>query len=480
MALELESKSAKAKVHKSSMKDFFISYNKPDRQWAVWIAWTLEDAGYAVTIDEWDFRAGGNFVREIDKALSECHKIVAILSRNYVEKGNYTYAEWAAAYAEDPKGEKRKLIPVRIEECNPEGILKQIKYIDFTLFIKEEEKEKARDLLLDELRKRGKPSQEPGFPTRDDSEVSFSKQRINPSQEPRFPVKDATEEAQELPSSRLKTQDEHEPSHKIGNLEDPSSLAGALNKEELKNFSEKGLEWSRFVQAIVLSFCILFVSVIMTVHLISSNDEASRRFVSFRKEQTQSPVVLEASFGTDPSLQEEKLTPKEYGRLEELLDAKMWREADRETFQMMLTLAHRIKTFNKEDILSYPCESLLTIDDLWAKKTDDKSSFSTQGKIWQSVSKKRRIYDNEEVFQYFAQEVGWRSTKFSGGNGGNRVENDTPDIGIQGNLPSMVILRVYPQGLPYITDRLQLCRSNASKQLPQKSNIAVLVPVRYK
>jgi hypothetical protein len=31
------------------MKDFFISYNKTDRQWAEWIAWQLEGAGYTTT-----------------------------------------------------------------------------------------------------------------------------------------------------------------------------------------------------------------------------------------------------------------------------------------------------------------------------------------------------------------------------------------------------------------------------------------------
>jgi TIR domain len=31
-------------------KDFFISYNKADLQWAEWIAWTLEESGYIVVI----------------------------------------------------------------------------------------------------------------------------------------------------------------------------------------------------------------------------------------------------------------------------------------------------------------------------------------------------------------------------------------------------------------------------------------------
>jgi hypothetical protein len=43
------------------MKDFFISYSGHDKQWAEWIAWTLEEAGYTVVLQEWDFRPGGIF-----------------------------------------------------------------------------------------------------------------------------------------------------------------------------------------------------------------------------------------------------------------------------------------------------------------------------------------------------------------------------------------------------------------------------------
>ncbi len=31
-------------------KDFFISYNKADREWAEWIAWQLEEEGYTTVI----------------------------------------------------------------------------------------------------------------------------------------------------------------------------------------------------------------------------------------------------------------------------------------------------------------------------------------------------------------------------------------------------------------------------------------------
>ena len=49
-------------------KDFFISYNKADREWAEWIAWQLEEAGYTTVIQSWDFSPGRNFILEMDKA----------------------------------------------------------------------------------------------------------------------------------------------------------------------------------------------------------------------------------------------------------------------------------------------------------------------------------------------------------------------------------------------------------------------------
>ena len=52
------------------MTDFFISYTREDRAWAEWIAWVLEGKGYAVTIQAWDFRPGGNFVLDMQKAAS--------------------------------------------------------------------------------------------------------------------------------------------------------------------------------------------------------------------------------------------------------------------------------------------------------------------------------------------------------------------------------------------------------------------------
>ena len=85
------------------MKDFFVSYNKTDQQWAEWIAWVLEDAGYSLVIQAWDFRPGHNFVLEMQKAARETERTLAVLSEDYLN-AEFTQPEWAAAFARDPQG----------------------------------------------------------------------------------------------------------------------------------------------------------------------------------------------------------------------------------------------------------------------------------------------------------------------------------------------------------------------------------------
>lgn len=140
--------------------DFFISYNKADKDWAEWIAWTLEKAGYTVIIQAWDIRPGENFILKMHQATKDTDATIAVLSQNYLD-AEYTKSEWAEAFAKDPEGQKRMLIPVRIRECNPEGLLKAVVYLDLVEITNEDE---AREKLLDSLRSRGDPRKAPQFP----------------------------------------------------------------------------------------------------------------------------------------------------------------------------------------------------------------------------------------------------------------------------------------------------------------------------
>ena len=140
-------------------KDFLISYNQGDRAWAEWLAWTLEEVGYSVIIDAWDFRPGGNFALEMDRAMKRAERTIAVLSENYLN-AVYTQSEWAAAFAKDPTGERRSLLTVRVMPCDPKGILGSITRIDvFDL-----DEATAQFKILEFLKERAKPEQKPSFP----------------------------------------------------------------------------------------------------------------------------------------------------------------------------------------------------------------------------------------------------------------------------------------------------------------------------
>ena len=128
----------------SNLDHFFISYNKADRDRAQWIARQLRDADYTVIIQADDFGPGSNFVLEMDRAAKEAERTIAVLSPDYLT-ALFTHPEWAAAFAKDPTGKDRKLIPVRVRECQPEGLLGQVVYIDLV----GRQDAVARRLLLD-------------------------------------------------------------------------------------------------------------------------------------------------------------------------------------------------------------------------------------------------------------------------------------------------------------------------------------------
>jgi hypothetical protein len=154
--------------------DFFISYNSADRQWAEWIAWHLEAAGYTTVFQVWDFRPGSNFVLNMQRAAEQASRTIAVLSPNYLNS-RFTPPEWAAAFAQDPTSEKGMLLPVRVEVCELRGMLSQVIYVDLVGLTKEA----AREALLKGVKPgRAKPPSEPPFP-------GAAKRRI--AEQPPFP-----------------------------------------------------------------------------------------------------------------------------------------------------------------------------------------------------------------------------------------------------------------------------------------------------
>ena len=143
-----------------STHDFFISYTQADKHWAEWIAWQLEDAGYSTSLQAWDCHAGGNFVLYMQSAATNARQTIAVLSSNYLA-AQYTHPEWTAAFAQDPTGKDRVLVPVRVGECQPQGMLRALNYVDLVGL----DEETANQALLARISgKRLKPSHPPDFP----------------------------------------------------------------------------------------------------------------------------------------------------------------------------------------------------------------------------------------------------------------------------------------------------------------------------
>jgi tetratricopeptide (TPR) repeat protein len=143
--------------------DFFVSHAGADRAWAEWVAWQLEQAGYTVELDVWDWPAGQNFVTAMSDALDRCERVVALFSAAYFERERYTTEEWTAAALHVPGTGEGRLVPVRVEDvpaAQMPGVLRPLVYRD--LFGMGEEQ--AQHVLLQAVAGPQRPDHEPVFP----------------------------------------------------------------------------------------------------------------------------------------------------------------------------------------------------------------------------------------------------------------------------------------------------------------------------
>lgn len=143
--------------------DFFVSYSAADREWAEWIAWQLEETGYRVLIQAWDFVPGAHWMGRMADGVRGSRQVIAVLSHTYLNSV-YGRAEWESAFRTDPDGQTRKVIPIRIQDCPHPTLLDAV--VSFDLFGLEADT--ARTHLLRNIKAalngRAKPIVAPSFP----------------------------------------------------------------------------------------------------------------------------------------------------------------------------------------------------------------------------------------------------------------------------------------------------------------------------
>jgi hypothetical protein len=143
--------------------DFFISYTQADRAWAEWMAWVLEEDGHRVLIQAWDFVAGTNWVQGMRAGVSRAGRTIAVLSPDYLTS-EYGTAEWAAAWEADPLGAARKLLTVRVKECDRPDLLRTVVSTDLFGISEANARARLRTMVSSAMTGRAKPDKAPGFP----------------------------------------------------------------------------------------------------------------------------------------------------------------------------------------------------------------------------------------------------------------------------------------------------------------------------
>lgn len=93
----------------------------------------------------------------------------------------------------------------------------------------------------------------------------------------------------------------------------------------------------------------------------------------------------------------------DYTQLQQALQQKNWKAADRATYELMLQAAGRKAQAKgiipKDEMAKLPCGELKTIDNLWTKVSNDQQGFSVQQDILRAQGDYRKMY----------AQVGWQS-----------------------------------------------------------------------
>jgi hypothetical protein len=100
----------------------------------------------------------------------------------------------------------------------------------------------------------------------------------------------------------------------------------------------------------------------------------------------------------------------DYTKLRDLLKAQNWKEADKETYGVMIKAVRKKdgEYFTTSELFNFPCTDLRTIDQLWVKYSDGHFGFSVQKEIYLSVGGKADGQYYQEAWEKFGDLVGWR------------------------------------------------------------------------
>jgi hypothetical protein len=135
--------------------EFFISHAGRDTGWAEWLAWQLEQAGYTVELDVWDWAPGEDFVARMQQALERADRLLAVCSEAYFSS-IFSGAELRAAFVQQAAG---RIVPVLVEPVTLPALYAPLIHIDLTGLDETAATARLRARLTG-----GRPTSAPPFP----------------------------------------------------------------------------------------------------------------------------------------------------------------------------------------------------------------------------------------------------------------------------------------------------------------------------
>ncbi len=138
--------------------DFFISHAGRDTAWAEWLAWQLQQAGYRVELDVWDWAPGEDFVARMSAALERADRLLAVCTEAYFAS-TFGGAELRAAFAGRLAAEGR-IVPVLIEPVTLPPLYAPLIHLDLTGLDEAAAAARLRARLTG-----GRPTDAPPFPS---------------------------------------------------------------------------------------------------------------------------------------------------------------------------------------------------------------------------------------------------------------------------------------------------------------------------
>lgn len=126
------------------LKDLFLCHAGADKAWVESLGTRLEaerigSGNIQVFLDKWDIDYGENIVAKIEQGLREARYCAVVLSPAMLKK-EWPKAEWTARFMSDPTGKKGQLIPILLQDRDPETkelidipmLLRPLRRFDFT------------------------------------------------------------------------------------------------------------------------------------------------------------------------------------------------------------------------------------------------------------------------------------------------------------------------------------------------------------